>query len=72
MEKFTAIKSGKLYRSKSYWLKECPECKTSLYSNKYKSLLVSKVGVNYNRSISISMAMEFCPECKELYVRHDY
>ena len=35
MEKFTAIKSGKLYRSKSYWLKECPECKISLYSNKY-------------------------------------
>jgi len=72
MEKFTAITRGKIYRSKSYWLKECPECKTPLYTNKYKDLRVSKVGVNYKRSIGVSIAMEYCTECRELFVRHDY
>jgi len=72
MEKFRAIKSSKFYESKGYWLKECPECKAPLYSNQYKDLLVSKVGEDYKHSISISLAMEYCPKCKELFIRQDY
>jgi hypothetical protein len=72
MRKFTAIMRGKVYRSKSCWLKECPKCQVLLYANKYKDLRVSMLGEEYKKSIGVSIIMEFCPECKELYVRHDY
>ena len=75
MEKlfFRSINSGKKYEviKNDYWLRKCPKCKNELHSNKYKDLYVNKI-TNYSQDISISISMEYCSKCCELYIRNDY
>jgi ribosomal protein L34E len=75
MEKifFRGISDGKKHEieKNDYWLRICPKCKTKLHGNKYKDLYVNRL-TNYSQDISISIGMEYCSNCCELYIRNDY
>jgi len=70
---FRSISDGKRHEIKKndYWLRICPKCKTKLHGNKYKDLYVNRL-TNYSQDISISIGMEYCSNCCELYIRNDY
>lgn len=70
---FTSVKTGRKYmiNQNDYWLRNCPCCKNRLHMNKYKDLIVNRV-TNYSSDISISIAMEYCDHCYDLFIRSDY
>jgi hypothetical protein len=71
MLNFTSIKTGRKYivNKNDYWLRKCPCCRNVLHSNKYKDLIVSE---SNDKDISISIAMEYCEKCDNLFIRNDY
>ena len=71
MLSFTSIKTGRKYivNKNDYWLRNCPCCKNSLHSNKYKDLYVSKIS---EKDMSVSIAIEYCSQCYDLFIRNDY
>ena len=64
---FISIKTGRKYVVNDYWLRNCPICRDELHFNKYKDLIVNNL-----TDISISIAMEYCENCDDLFIRNDY
>lgn len=59
---------GKLYETynDNYFLNCCPKCGKDLFRNSYKSLEVCNI--KSREDISISIKMEYCKKCDELYI----
>lgn len=68
---FMSIKTGRKYMPKTDYLRNCPHCKKSLHMNKYQDLYVNKMSLNC-LDVNICLRMEYCQDCKDLFIRSDY
>ncbi len=60
---------GKLYLTEvgEYFLRCCPKCGHDLHVNSYKALEVID-NKNDSDDISISLKLQYCKKCDELYI----